>query len=194
MLTRNTPTTYYFEGDNEAGLDYALVRAFAEQNGMTMRVKVAFSLPELFAMLDRGEGHIAAAGLTQSAQRDEQFQASLPYLKQQALVTYKSGKLRTRSLPQLVGRDLVVVAGSAHAELLTALQADLPQLSWREIHTVDSLEFMLLVTEEKSELAVVNSLAFSVEQRLFPRMVAGLKIGEPASVVWYLPQSAEDTA
>ena len=75
MLTRNTPTTYYFEGDNEAGLDYALVRAFAEQNGMTLRVKVAFSLPELFAMLDRGEGHIAAAGLTQSAQRDEQFQA-----------------------------------------------------------------------------------------------------------------------
>ena len=52
---------------------------------------------------------------------------------------------------------------------------------------------MQLVTEEKAELAVVNSLALSVEQRLFPRMVAGLEIGEPAPVVWYLPQSAEDT-
>ena len=29
MLTRNTPTTYYFEGDNEAGLDYELAQAFA---------------------------------------------------------------------------------------------------------------------------------------------------------------------
>ena len=76
MLTRNTPTTYYFEGDNEAGLDFELARAFAEQHGMTLRVKVAFSLPELFAMLARGEGHLAAAGLTQSAHRDEQFQAS----------------------------------------------------------------------------------------------------------------------
>ena len=193
MLTRNTPTTYYFEGDNEAGLDYELARAFAEQHGMTLRVKVAFSLPELFAMLARGEGHLAAAGLTQSAQRDEQFQASLPYLRQQALVAYKSGKLRPRSLPQLVDRDLVVVAGSAHTELLEGLQVELPQLSWREIHAVDSLELMQLVTEEKAELAVVNSLTLSVEQRLFPRMVAGLEVGEPAPVVWYLPESAEDT-
>ena len=192
MLTRNTPTTYYFEGDEEAGLDYALVRAFAEQHGMTLRVKVAFSLPELFAMLARGEGHLAAAGLTQSAQRDDTFQASLPYLQQQALVTYKSGKLRPRSLAQLIGRDLVVVAGSAHSELLTSLQAKLPQLSWREIHTVDSLELMQLVTEEKAELAVVNSLALSIGQQLFPRVVAGLEIGEPAPVVWYLPQSADD--
>jgi membrane-bound lytic murein transglycosylase F len=155
MLTRNTPTTYYFEGDNEAGLDYELARAFAEQHGMTLRVKVAFSLPELFAMLARGEGHFAAAGLTQSAQRDKQFQASLPYLRQQALVAYKSGKLRPRSLPQLVDRDLVVVAGSAHTELLEGLQVELPQLSWREIHAVDSLELMQLITEEKAELAVV---------------------------------------
>ena len=192
ILTRNTPTTYYFEGDNEAGLDFELARAFAEQHGMTLRVKVAFSLPELFAMLARGEGHLAAAGLTQSAHRDEQFQASLPYLRQQALVAYKSGKLRPRSLPQLVGRDLVVVAGSAHTELLEGLQVELPQLSWREIHTVDSLELMQLVTEEKAELAVVNSLALSIGQQLFPRVVAGLEIGEPAPVVWYLPDSSDD--
>ena len=192
MLTRNTPTSYYFEGDNEAGLDYALVRAFAEQHGMTLRVKVAFSLPELFAMLARGEGHIAASGLTQSAQRDKTFQASVPYLQQQALVAYKSGKLRPRSLAQLIGRDLVVVAGSAHNELLESLQTELPELSWREIHTVDSLELMQLVTEEKAELAVVNSLALSVEQRLFPRVVAGLEVGEPSPVVWYLSQPSDD--
>ena len=89
-------------------------------------------------------------------------------------MAYKSGKLRPRSLPQLVGRDLVVVAGSAHTELLAGLQAELPQLSWREIHAVDSLELMQLVTEEKAELAVVNSLALSVEQRLFPKNGGGV--------------------
>ena len=38
-------------------------------------------------------------------------------------------------------------------ELLTTLQHELPDLSWREIHAADSLELMQLVTDEKAELA-----------------------------------------
>ena len=56
VLTRNTPTTYYFDGDRASGFDYALTRQFAQQHNMKLRIKVAFSLPELFTMLENGEG------------------------------------------------------------------------------------------------------------------------------------------
>ena len=29
VVTRNTPTTYYFQGDRPSGFDYALIKAFA---------------------------------------------------------------------------------------------------------------------------------------------------------------------
>ena len=189
VVTRNTPTTYFFDGDRASGFDYSLVKRFAQQHGMTLRIKVAFSLPELFDMLEQGEAHIAAAGLSKSLERDTRFQASRPYLHQQPLVVYKSGSLRPQTLEEMTGRDLIVVAGSAHIESLKALQSQMPDLSWREIHAADSLELMQLVTDGKAELAIVDSIEFSIQQRLFPRIVAALELGESAPVVWYLPRT-----
>ena len=189
VVTRNTPTTYFFDGDRASGFDYSLVKRFAQQHGMTLRIKVAFSLPELFDMLEQGEAHIAAAGLSKSLERDTRFHASLPYLHQKPLVVYKSGSLRPQTLEEMTGRDLIVVAGSAHIESLKALQSQMPDLGWREIHAADSLELMQLVTDGKAELAIVDSIEFSIQQRLFPRIVAALELDESAPVVWYLPRT-----
>jgi len=191
VVTRNTPTTYYFEGDRASGFEYALVKQFAREHDMQLRIKVAFSLPEVFDLLEKGEAHIAAAGLSQSPSRDAQFIASDAYLEQQPLVVYKSGARRPRTLTELVGRDLIVVAGSAHIELLTTLKETLPELSWREIHAADSLELMQLITEEKAELAIVDSREFSMQQTLFPRVVAAMEIGRVTPVVWYLPRTGQ---
>ena len=187
VVTRNTPTTYFFDGDRASGFDYSLVKRFAQQQDMTLRIKVAFSLPELFDMLEQGEAHIAAAGLSKSSERDTRFHPSLPYLHQKALVVYKSGSLRPHTLGEITGRDLIVVAGSAHIESLKVLQSQMPDLSWREIHAADSLELMQLVTDGKAELAIVDSIEFSIQQRLFPRIVAALELGESTPVVWYMP-------
>ena len=193
VVTRNTPTTYYFEGDRASGFDYALIRQFAREHNLSLRIKVAFSLPEVFDMIASGQAHLAAAGLSQSAERDARFLASEPYLEQQPLVVYKSGAQRPKTLRDLVDRDIVIVAGSGHAQLLMRLREDYPELSWREVHAADSLELMQLITEEKAELAVVDSIEFSVQQPLFPRVVAAMEIGTPTPIVWYLPQSTTAT-
>ena len=79
VVTRNTPATYCFEGDRASGFEYGLIRAFAREYNMRIRIKVAFSLPELLDILASGEVHLAAAGLSQSASRDARFVASNPY-------------------------------------------------------------------------------------------------------------------
>lgn len=189
VVTRNTPTTYYFEGDRPSGFEYALIKQFALEQELSLRIKVAFSLPELFEMLATGEAHLAVAGLSQSPSRDAQFLSTTAYLKQQPLVVYKSGTERPRALIDLVARDIIVVAGSVHVELLNALKQDFPNLSWREIHAADSLELMQLLTDEEAELAIVNSTEFKLQQTLFPRVVAAMEVGSVTPVVWYLPPS-----
>lgn len=187
VLTRNSPTTYYFDGDEATGFDYELAESFADSAGLELRVKVAFTLEELIDMLDSGEGHIAAAGLTLTQDRRERFLASDPYITQQPLVVYKSGLRRPRKLADLQGRDIVTLASSSHVEKLMALQQDLPDLRWREIRAADTLELMQLVTEEKAELAIVDSVEFRMQQRLYPRLVAALELEGEEGIVWYLP-------
>jgi membrane-bound lytic murein transglycosylase F len=188
VLTRNSPTTYYFDEDRPTGFEYELIRAFAERHDLRIRIKVAFTLEELINGLAVGEAHIAAAGLTRTSARSDRFIATQPYLTQEALVIYKSGQRRPRRLAALAGRDIVVLAGSSHIELLKSLQAQHPRIRWREIRAADSLELMELVAAEKAELAVIDSTEFQVQQRLYPRLVSALSLSEPEDIVWYLPR------
>ena len=82
----------------------------------------------------------------------------------------------------------MVIAGSVHVEMLFALQHDYPTLTWRKIHSANSLELMQLISDEKAELAIVNSIEFNIQQQLFPRVVAAMEIGTRTPVVCYLPQ------
>lgn len=187
VLTRNSPTTYYFDGDEPTGFEYELAAAYAKSRGLKLRIKVAFTLEELIAMLSTGEAHVAAAGLTLTPEREAKFIATQTYLNQQPLIVYKSGARRPRDFAELVGRDIVALAGSSHVERLAAMQADYPDLTWREIRAADTLELMKLVTEEKAELAIIDSVEFQVQQRLFPRLVAALELDAESGIAWYVP-------
>ena len=187
VLTRNSPTTYYFDGDQATGFEYELFKQFADARGLKLRVKVAFTLEELIAMLDNREGHFAAAGLTVTPGRSERFLASNAYITQQPLVVYKSGLHRPRDLSDLVDRDIVVLAGSSHVETLARLAEQHPGIAWREIRAADTLELMQLVTEETAELAIIDSVEFRMQQRLYPRLVAALELEAQEDIAWYVP-------
>jgi membrane-bound lytic murein transglycosylase F len=188
VLTRNTPTTYYFDGDQPTGFDYDLISAYAQSRGLTVRVKVAFTLAELLDELEQGQAHLAAAGLTLTDERTERFYATKPYLSQRPLVIYKSGNYRPRSLAELANHDIVVLAGSSHNETLTALQSNYPELSWREVQAADTLELMQQLSTGRAELAIIDSLEFRIQQRLFPRLVKALELRDTVDMVWYLPK------
>ena len=53
VVTRNGPTTYYLGADEPAGFDYELAKGFADSLGMSLRIKVAFSIEEVFDILER---------------------------------------------------------------------------------------------------------------------------------------------
>ena len=50
------------------------------------------------------------------------------------------------------------------------------------------------VTDEKADLAIVDSIEFSIQQQLLPRVVAAMEIGESTPNVWYLPQDERSEA
>ncbi len=122
VLTRKSPSTYYFNQNDEVGFDYFLVKKFAETEGMNLKIRATSSFIELFRMLENGEAHFAAAGLSQTDSRDNRFLASKSYHEQRALIIYKSGNKKPRRPEALIGRDLIVMSGSDHSDHLVDLQ------------------------------------------------------------------------
>jgi membrane-bound lytic murein transglycosylase F len=194
VVTRNGPTTYYLGADEPAGFEYELVHAFAESQNMHLRVKVAFTLEEVFETLQRGEAHIAAAGLTESSERNLLFESTQSYLEQHPVVVYKAGQYRPRSIDDLSNLDIVIMQGSQHAMRLTALQELNPTISWRVLETAESSAVLEAIDNEEAQVALLDSSEFSMQQRLYPRVAEAFQLEETLNTVWYLgrdPRSGE---
>ena len=69
VITRNSPTTYYIGHEGPIGPEYDLVSRFAEELGVELRINVDEELQSLIPGVKSGRAHIAAAGLTITADR-----------------------------------------------------------------------------------------------------------------------------
>ncbi len=186
VITRNGPTTYYLGANEPAGLEYELFKAFADSQDMTLRIKVASTIEEVFDTLARGEAHIAAAGLTQSSARDELFASTLPYLKQNPVVVYKAGQFRPRTVEDLGNLDIVIMQGSHHRTRLSMLSEMDPSITFRVLETAQSSAVLSEIETDQADVALLDSSEFSMQQRLYPRVAKAFQLKETLNTVWYL--------
>ena len=107
-------------------------------------------------------------------------------------VVYRAGTFRPRKLEDLADMEIVVLQDSSHAQALAALrEGGYPELQWREIEAVDSMQLLELVNELEAELAIIDSNEFEVQQRLYPRLKVAFDLGSDQDMVWYLPPEKE---
>ncbi len=193
VVSRNSPTTYFIGKNGLAGFEYDLTGLLAEELGVDLVIKPAFSLSGIFTRLVRGEADLAAAGLTLTQERAARFEHSLSYFKLTPQVVYVAGTYRPRSIEQVKGMSMVVLAGSSHAEALRRLRDEqYPELTWREIPEADTMELLELLTAGEAELAVIDSNEFKVQQSLYPRLKVAFDLGQEQDMVWYLPPDRDN--
>ncbi|MFC6978756.1 transporter substrate-binding domain-containing protein [Microbulbifer taiwanensis] len=80
VLSQNGPTTYYEDASgHHTGFEYGMLKAFADELGVELKIRDAHDLNEMFTRLrDPQEGaHLAAAGLTVTPARREQVRFTL---------------------------------------------------------------------------------------------------------------------
>ncbi|MEX6501233.1 membrane-bound lytic murein transglycosylase MltF [Pseudomonas zhanjiangensis] len=194
VVTRNSPATYFQDRNGEAGFEFQLVKRFADDLGVELKIETADNLDELFASLGRPSGPVlAAAGLTASDGRRASARFSRPYLQVTPQVVYRNGEQRPSRPQDLIGKRILVLKGSSHAEQLAALKAELPELSYEESAAVEVVDLLRMVDEGQIDLTLVDSNELAMNQVYFPKVRTAFDLGDALDLGWAVAPGEDDS-
>jgi membrane-bound lytic murein transglycosylase F len=191
VATRNGPTTYFIGPNREpAGFEFDLVSEFARRNGWRVRWLQADTTAQLFAMLAERRAHLAAAALPDSAVRAHHLQAGPTIFETPVAVIRRQQDPPLRSVADLVGKRLALIAGSSHTELLQRLKRKYPGLQWATLDNVWPEELLARLDAGEFDAVVVNGMDFDLARNLYPALAVAFDLGDKQKIVWALSPAA----
>lgn len=196
VVTYNNPGTYYVDGNNEfAGLEYDLVKLFAQELGPDVKVKflVVGGVDEVIPTLLKGKAHLAAAGLEMTRLRNHLVRFGPSYERVQPQVVVNREKTENPDkVSDLLGKQLEVPAGSSNAEHLAEIASQLPALRWSEIRHAGADELLEKVAEGNLDATIADSPLVSMVQNYYPNLEVGFDFGLQEDLAWAFPKNGEE--
>jgi membrane-bound lytic murein transglycosylase F len=193
VLTRNAPTILYTDREEkQSGPEYDLVEAFAASLDLEVEYRVKLSVQEIIIAVENGEGDLAAAGLTITAQRQQKFLFGPAYQDVTQQVVCRRDNVQPESIEELVGLDIVVIGGSSYVERLQVLQLQHPELSWKETTSEDTEQLLRAVWLREIDCTVADSNIVDINRRYFPELIAPLNLNESESLGWMMSGDRAD--
>jgi len=193
VLTRNAPSMYYFDRDGDgAGLEHDLIQAFVKHHQLKVRWEVRETVEEILTELRNGTADIAAAGLTRTTARQQDFLASNPYQTVTQQVVCRRGGKQPKNITGLSNVSLSVIAESSYAAQLKELNGSYPTLSWRSKKDVNTETLLEQVWNKQIDCTVADSNIVSINRRYHPELVTPFNLSGEQSLVWYLPPHANE--
>ncbi len=193
VLTRNSPTTYYEGPDGYTGIEYDLATAFAQHLGVKVKMVVPPRFSDILPMIARGEGDVAAAGITMTDIRRQRVRFAPPYQDIRQQLIYRRGSPHPASIQDLPGYQLEIIAGSSYEEHLHQLKLLYPTLSWTVNNAVETEELLQQVQEELVQLTIADSNIVDLSRQFNTDLQVAFDISEPEQLAWAFPLGDDDS-
>ncbi len=192
VLTRNAPTTWYIGRDGEsAGIEHDMVEAFSAHLGVKAEFRIKETVAEILQALARGEGDLAAAGLTIFDERKQRFRFGPAYQDVTQQVVCRRDNVQPEDVASLIGLNIEVLAGSSYARRLKTLKLEYPELVWTEAEDKTTEQLMQDVWENKLDCTVADSNIVDINRRYFPELIAPMNLSQSQSLGWAMAQQNE---
>lgn len=193
VLTRNSPSTYFQDRNGEAGFEYELIKRFADQLGVELRLETADSIEALYTQLaSPGGAPMAAAGLILRTPPPPRITYSVPYLDVTTQVVYRNNQKRPRTVDDLANKRIMVLKGSAHELALAKHKETLPALKYDTSDNVEIVDLLRLVDEAQIDYTLVESNEMAMNQVYFSRIQPAFDF-EANQLAWAL-RTSDDTS
>ncbi|WP_299198499.1 membrane-bound lytic murein transglycosylase MltF [uncultured Amphritea sp.] len=196
VATLNTPTTYYQDNNGEpTGFEYELLKSFADYLGVELELIIPDTFGDIFTLVKNRSAHIAAAGLTVTDERNQNFLFSPAYAYSTPTLIYRvtQGKPEPKSVADLENKNIKVIANSSHAELLRTLKNTYGYLKWQETTTSSVTELLEDVYEQEIDYTVSDDFIFDAQKSYFPGLKKSLALSKPKPVAWLLIKQSDQS-
>ncbi len=170
LITRNNASTYFLWKNQLMGFEYDLIKQFAKQQKVSLKVLVANDFEQMNDWLIQGYGDIASAGLIKIADREKlPLQFTEPYLYVQELIVQRKNDKTINSLSDLAQRTFYVRKSSSYFNTLQRLQN---KLNSEGIHfsieavpeTMETEEIIKNVISGKYDITLADSPIIAIEE------------------------------
>ncbi len=188
VLTLNSPTTTFNDRDGSlSGPEFEMVSSFAQDQGFQVEFKVLDTVGDVIKELKQKGGDFAAAGLTQTQDRAEEFEFGPVYQKtEQQVVCHQ--KVKVNKLEDLFGKNLLIVKSSSYEARLNELKTEYPDLFWETTADLSSEQILHLVWKGDVDCTIVDSNIVSIHRRFMPELKVTLPISSKDSLAWLVPK------
>ncbi|MEW5710460.1 MAG: membrane-bound lytic murein transglycosylase MltF [Pseudomonadota bacterium] len=192
VVTINSPTTVYEDAEgNYAGLEHDLVNAFAGELGLAVRYVFMTDAAQLFKTLEEGRAHLAAAGIPALTPLGARVRFGPTYQTVRFEVVYRTDQPRPRSVADLLGKRLAMVAGSGGAENLRKAATRDAALAWSEMPVEDGLALLARLADGEFDYAVARSNVVAMATDFYPNVGGAFTVGEPTPLAWAFPEEGD---
>jgi membrane-bound lytic murein transglycosylase F len=187
VLTTNQPTTYYIDReDNPAGPEYDMAESFARSLGVEARYIEFDSTEAVIEALRNGEGDIAAAGLTITGERAEEFDFGPAYMDiSEYLVCHRDASF-VENMEDLKGREIVIPAATSYADTLSK---EYPGIDWTLSEELLTPQLLEMVRSKEVECTVSDSSIYDINRRYYPEISTKFTLHKGSQLAWMYPKN-----
>ena len=181
VVTRDAPSSYVIDVNGPSGPEFDLVQAFADELGVALILESVTSVSEIVPRLVSGRAHMAAAGLSITRSRQQFLNFGYPYESVDMQLIYKVGTGKPRSIEDLAGRSIEVLASSSHSDMMEALGEIYPEIDWTVNADAETADLLAKVAAEELDFTVADSSDFDILRNFHPalRVAIELELGDP---------------
>ena len=194
VLTENSASTYFQFGDQALGFDFELIKSFAKEQQLHLKIKIVDDVDSMFRMLGNDQADIICSNLTYTALRDSFADFTQPiYATRQVLVQRAFDIQRPKQkfpiikdTSELHNLMISIHGYSVFHERMKELERNLGSSLLLHIvpgsYSTDDL--VRLVSEGKLAATVSDESLMGILSEDYPNLDYHLEISRPQPICW----------
>ncbi|WP_198265671.1 transporter substrate-binding domain-containing protein [sulfur-oxidizing endosymbiont of Gigantopelta aegis] len=192
LITRNNASSYFLWKNQLMGFEYDLLKEFAKQQKINLKVLVANDFKQMAQWLEEGYGDIVSAGLIITPERKKlPIKFTNPYLFVQEIIVQRKNNKTIDNIQQLNSRTFYVRKSSSYWDTLAQLQN---QLKTENIHfnielapeNMETEEIIKRVLDGEYDLTLADSNIIAIEKSWNSELQASLALTSERGHRWLL--------
>lgn len=194
MITNYSSNTYFLHQGIEWGFEYELVRKFADEHNLALKIVVVGPNENPYDLLNSGQGDLIAANYTITPERKEIVKFTRPYnLVDQAIVFSSAIENPPKTMKEIAARGIPITVrrNSSYYSRLKEMQENGLNLSIHVVSNTKDTESLLFdVSNNLYSATVADDNIFHATNKYLKGLQKGPVIAENDTIAWAIRKNA----